>query len=42
MYPELKEPTLTFAQIVAMLQELSEEDLENLNVNDFATSLISR
>jgi hypothetical protein len=42
MYPELKEPTLTFAQILAMLQELSEEELENLNVNDFATSLISR
>ncbi len=40
MYPELKEPTLTFAQIVAMLQELSEEELENLDVNDFATSLI--
>jgi hypothetical protein len=42
MYPELKESTLTFAQILAMLQELSEEELENLDVNDFATSLISQ
>ena len=39
-YPELKEPTLTFAEIVSQLSQMTDDELSNLCENTFAYSLM--
>jgi hypothetical protein len=41
LYPELKEPTMSFAEIVALLVSLSEDELETLDEDKFAAALIT-
>lgn len=40
LYPELKETTMTFAEIVNLLLQMSEEELESLNDQEIIDSFI--
>lgn len=41
LYPELKEPAMSFAEIVALLLSLSDDELETLDEDKFASALIT-
>lgn len=41
MYPELLEPVLTFQEILAMLSKLTDEELNRLCEDTFASALIA-
>jgi hypothetical protein len=40
LYPELKEPTMTFFEIVALLMSLTDDELATLDDDKFASTLI--
>ena len=41
MYPELLEPVMTFQEILAMLARMTDEELNHLCEDTFATALIA-
>ena len=41
LYPELKEPTMSFAEIVALLMSFTDDELATLDDDKFASSLIT-
>ena len=41
LYTELKEPEMTFAEIVAILESMTEDELETLDEDKFADALIT-
>jgi hypothetical protein len=41
LYPELKEPVMSFSQIFALLAKLTDEELETLNEEQFASALFT-
>ena len=41
LYPELKEPVMSFSQIFALLAELTDYELATLNEDKFASALIT-
>jgi len=41
LYPELKEPTMSFAEIVALLISFTDDELATLDEDKFASSLIT-
>jgi hypothetical protein len=41
LYPELKEPTMSFAEIVSLLLSLTEDELETLDEDKFAAAIIT-
>jgi hypothetical protein len=41
LYPELKEPTMSFAEIVALLLSFTDDELATLNEEQFASALIT-
>lgn len=41
LYPELKDPVMSFAEIVALLESLTDEELEQLDEAKFVNNLIS-
>jgi hypothetical protein len=41
LYPELKEPTMSFAEIVALLMSLTDDQLEMMDDDKFASALIT-
>ena len=40
-YPELKEPTMSFSEIFALLAALTDDELEMLDEDKFASALIT-
>jgi hypothetical protein len=41
LYPELKEPTMTFAEIIALIDKLTDDELATLDDDKFASALIT-
>jgi hypothetical protein len=41
LYPELKEPTMSFAEIVALLMSFTVDELEMLDEDKFASALFT-
>lgn len=41
LYPELKEPVMSIAEIVALLMSFSDEELVTLDDDKFASALIT-
>ena len=41
LYTELKEPTMTFAEIIALIDKLTDDELETLDEDKFASALIT-
>ena len=41
LYPELKEPVMSFSQIFALLAKLTDEELETLNEDKYASALFT-
>jgi hypothetical protein len=41
LYPELKEPVMSITQIFALLAELTDDELETLNEDKFASALFT-
>ncbi len=41
LYPELKEPVMPFAEIVALLTSLSDDELATLDDDKFAAAIVT-
>lgn len=41
LYPELKEPVMSFSEIVALLMSFTDDELATLDDDKFASSLIT-
>jgi len=41
LYPELHEPVMSIAEIVALLMSFSDEELDTLNDDKFASALVT-
>ena len=41
LYPELKEPAMSFSEILALLSKLTDDELETLDVDKFAAAIIT-
>jgi hypothetical protein len=41
LYPELKEPVMSFAEIVALLTSLSDDELATLDDDKFAAAIVT-
>ena len=41
LYPELREPVMSIAEIVALLMSFSDEELDTLSDDKFASALVT-
>ena len=41
LYPELREPVMSFSEIVSLLMSFSDEELVTLDVDKFASDLVT-